>query len=386
MKENAIYCGDAERVLRQFDEKSMDLIYLDPPFFSQKNYEVIWGDGYERRAFDDRWKGGVQNYIAWMEPKLRECHRVLKDAGTLWTHCDWHANAHLRVLLDRIFGREDCFRNEVVWCYSGGGVPKKDFPRKHDTIFRYTKGKDWTFNVEYRPYAKGIIPTHSDGSALDLERGTPITDWWTDLKAVTPFSAKRDEKIGYPTQKPEALMERIVRTTSNEGDLVLDPFCGCGTTIAAALKLKRRWIGVDISPTACRLMADRMRKLGVPISVADVIGMPKTLEELKAMQPFEFQNWACGKLGARVNEKKVGDMGIDGWLMGTVGIQVKQSEHVGRNVVDNFETALKRQKKTRGVILAFSFGRGAHEEAARAKNEEALEIELLTVADLVERG
>lgn len=115
MKLNSIYCGDCQRVLgntSEFPDESVDLIYADPPFFSNKQYEVLWGDGYELRAFEDRWKGGIENYIAWMEPKLRECHRVLKNSGAMYLHCDWHANAHLRILMDQIFGPSN-FRNEI---------------------------------------------------------------------------------------------------------------------------------------------------------------------------------------------------------------------------------------------------------------------------------
>lgn len=116
----AIYCGDCKDVLFEVPEKSVDLIYVDPPFFSNRHYEVLWGDGYEVRAFEDRWKGGIENYIAWMEDRLRECYRVLKETGSMYLHCDWHANAHLRILMDKIFG-ESNFRNEIVWCYGSGG-------------------------------------------------------------------------------------------------------------------------------------------------------------------------------------------------------------------------------------------------------------------------
>ncbi len=391
MEPTHIYCGKADLVLRRFPEASVDLIYADPPFFTQKNYEIIWDDGYERRAYDDRWKAGggasgVENYISWLEPAIRECHRVLKPTGTLYLHCDYRANYRIRELLDRVFG-ESQFRNEIIWCYAGGGIPKKDFPRKHDTIFRYTKSADWAFNKEYRPYKEGIIPTHSDGTPLDLKKGTPIPEWWTDINIVTPFSARKKERLGYPTQKPEALLERIVRVSSDPTDLVLDPFCGCGTAIAVAQKLGRRWIGIDISPTACKLMLERMRKL-IPKGEADfghmIIGLPMTYDELKAIAPFEFQNWVVQKLGGRVAERKVGDYGIDGYDLGGFPVQVKQSERVGRNVVDNFETAMRRFKKDRGTIVGLSFGKGAYGEAARAKNQEGLEITLLTLNDLLD--
>ena len=167
--------------------------------------------------------------------------------------------------------------------------------------------------------------------------------------------------------------------------MVLDPFCGCGTAIAVAHRLGRRWIGIDISPTACRLMASRMRKLGFSIQDKDIIGLPRTLDEIKGMQPFEFQNWVMQKLMARVSKTMIGDMGIDGWTLDNRPIQVKQSEGVGRNVVDNFETATVRAKKKGGIIVAVSFGKGAYEEAARAKLEQGVEIELKTVADILEQ-
>ena len=177
-------------------------------------------------------------------------------------------------------------------------------------------------------------------------------------------------------------MDRIVKASSSKNDLVLDPFCGCGTTIAVAQKLQRKWIGIDVSPSACKLMKNRVEKVGA--TGTEIIGLPVSIKELKALPPFEFQNWCVGALGGTVNPKKVGDMGIDGFtFMNRYPIQVKQSEHVGRNVVDNFETALQRVKQDIGYIIAFSFGKGAHEEVARAK-QQGLHIELLTADKLLE--
>ena len=150
MHTDAIYSGDCQRVLAntiEFPDESVDLIYVDPPFFSNRYHEVIWHDGYELRAFEDRWKGGVENYIAWMEPKIRECHRILKQTGSMYLHCDTNANAHLRILMDQIFGESNLL-NEVIWYYRGGGVPKGSFARRHDTIYLFSKGKKWTFNVD----------------------------------------------------------------------------------------------------------------------------------------------------------------------------------------------------------------------------------------------
>jgi DNA modification methylase len=146
-----IYCGDNQERLAQFPADAVDLIYLDPPFFSNRHYEVIWGDEAEVRSFEDRWSGGINHYVEWMRDRIIELYRVLKPTGTLYLHCDYHASHYLKVMLDDVFG-ENRFRNEIAWCYSGGGIPRKDYPRKHDTIFRYTKGDDWTFNVERKPY------------------------------------------------------------------------------------------------------------------------------------------------------------------------------------------------------------------------------------------
>jgi len=390
METNIIYCGDNIEVMRRYLlDNSVDLIYADPPFFSNKQYEVLWGDGYELRSFEDRWKGGIQNYIAWMEPRLRECHRVLKETGSMYLHCDTHANAHLRILMDKIFGEKN-FQNEVIWYYRGGGVPKKAFANRHDTIFFYTKGDENTFNVddvrqEYSEDSlerlKYVARAFRGKRIYDKYRPNPKGKHPDDVWQIQPTMPSSKERFGYPTQKPERLLEPIIKASSNPMDIVLDPFCGCGTTIAVAHRLGRRWIGIDVSPTACKLMAKRMRTIGA--KEVKIIGLPKTVDELKALQPFEFQNWVFEKLHGRVNPKKVGDMGIDGWVELDVPTQVKQSDNVGRNVVDNFETAIERLGKKRGVIVAFSFSKGAYEEVARAKNEKGYDIKLKTVEEIL---
>ena len=442
---NTIYCGDCQEVLPRIPTDSIDLIYADPPFFSNRRFEVIWGDGYEKRAFEDRWKGGIQNYVAWMTPKLRECQRVLKDTGSMYLHLDTHASHYIKVEMDKVFG-EGNFVNEIIWkrqsgSHSDAKQGAKRFGSSHDIILLYSKSNNYAWNQLYQPFSEDYLSkmyrytetetgrryrldnlTGPGGAAkgnphyeflgitrywryskenmeklyregrivqtkpgnvpsykryLDEMKGVPLQDTWDDIKPIS----QSKEDLGFPTQKPEALLERIINTSSSTTDIVLDPFCGCGTAIAVAHKLGRRWVGIDVSPTACKLMAKRMRLLRA--KVGEVVGLPRSIEELRALEPFEFQNWVFEKLHGRVNPQKVGDFGIDGWVELDVPCQVKRSDDVGRNVVDNFETAIQRQGKDRGVIVAFSFGKGAHEEVARVKNEMNIDIKLKTIEEIL---
>ena len=394
--ENVIYCGDNLTWLKKFPDKCVDLIYLDPPFFSNRHYEVIFNDGEEIRSFEDRWKGGINHYIEWMKDRVFELHRILKDTGSFYLHCDWHASHYLKVMCDDIFGYRN-FRNEIVWCYSTSGRGKREFSKKHDVIFFYSKTNDYFWNdKEVKiPYSDEYIKSHfkdkDKNSKVCRKRfdagkwriyypdeGMIPNDWWE----ISYVNSMAKERLGYPTQKPEALLERIIKASSNKDDLILDPFCGCGTTIAVAQRLQRKWIGIDVSPSACKLMKNRVEKNGA--RGIEIIGLPLNVTELKELPPFEFQNWCVGALGGTVNPKKVGDMGIDGFtFMNRYPIQVKQSEGIGRNVIDNFETALQRAKQDMGYIIAFSFGKGAYEEVAEAK-QRGLHIDLLTVDKLLE--
>ena len=383
---NLIYRGDCYTVLkRSFTEKSIDLVYVDPPFSFDPKYAKLWYDKETLEMFEEMTQGGVRHYVSWMSKRLEQAHRVLKDTGSIYLHCDWKFGHYLKVEMDNIFGRNN-FRNEIVWSYSGGGIPKKDFPRKHDTIFRYVKdsNSDYTFNVQYRPYTEGTLQrgrTKVKGkNAILRPEGTPIQDWWVDIPKITSPTDK--EKIGYPTQKSEALLERIIKVSSNPGDIVLDPMCGCGTTIAAAYKLGMQWIGIDISSQACGVMKERMESLE-GIANVDVRGLPLTAKDLKKLEHFEFEDYICVMTNS-IKTQHVADEGIDGYYLGEIPLQVKQQEGVGRNVVDNFETALRRKGKDKGYITAFSFTRNAHEEAARAKDD-SLDITLVRVDELIRR-
>jgi DNA modification methylase len=403
LETGVIYCDDNLHRLSQFPAECIDLVYLDPPFFSNRHYEVIWGDEAEVRSFEDRWQGGIQVYVNWMQERMLELHRILKPTGSIYLHCDWHASHYLKVMMDEVFGRPN-FINEVIWYYGPKATQRvSSFQHKHDTIFLYgTQLGHHTFNLQLQEYGEGSLAERrtrydqgddrgpyrmttrrtGDGSKVRakvyLKSGVPMTDVW-DIPVINSTSK---ERLGYPTQKPEALMERIVLASSNHGDIVLDPFCGCGTTLVAAQRLGRQWIGIDISPTAVNLMKRRLERIGT--TDIKLVGMPVTEAQLHALKPFEFQNWVIDRINGTHSPRKSGDMGIDGFsFMLHEPIQVKQSDGIGRNVVDNFETAVKRVGHVKGYIMAFSFGRGAYEEVARARAEAGLDIRLVKVSDLL---
>ena len=406
MDTNVIYCGDNLEVLpRHIPDESVDLIYIDPPFNSSRNYEVFWGEAQERRAFDDRF-GDAMTYLEWMRPRLRELHRVLKPTGSFYYHCDWHASHYVKVELDRIFGFNN-FQNEIIWHYRRWTGESKAFLRMHDTLLFYSKGGVYTFNPLYTPYTKRSLErkqhyhTRIKGddvyvTSIDA-KGVKENDVWL----IPVINSQAKERLGYPTQKPLALLERVIQASSNEDDLVLDVFCGCGTTLEAAAKFKRNWIGVDFSPTACRVMAQRLEdrlglKEGQDFQLRD---MPKTPEQLRRIPHFEFENWAVLALGGIPNKVKVGDYGIDGRLyladitkerrgdfFETLDlwypIQVKQIDSVGRPEIDSFETAMRRDKRAKGYFVAFGFTAGAIREVKRA-GDDGLDIVPITVDEIL---
>ena len=249
---NQLYQGDNLTILKSLPDASVDFIATDPPFFTQKD----WG------AFSDKWTGGRNQYLKFMEQRIIECHRILKDTGSLYLHCDPTASHYLKVMLDGVFGCDN-FRNEIVWKRQSGRTnhTRKSYSKEHDIILFYTQGNNYVFNTIYKPLTQAQIDgyKHIDENGrryqergadtrrknrtrfyLDDNKGIALDTLW--IKDIQLASSSK-ERVGYPTQKPLALYERIIKASSNQGDMVLDPFCGSGTTLDAAQTLGRQWIG-----------------------------------------------------------------------------------------------------------------------------------------------
>jgi DNA modification methylase len=478
---NQLILGDNMEIMKKMDAESIDLIYLDPPFFSNRNYEVIWGDKGEVRSFEDRWSGGVEHYIGWLKERVEEMYRLLKPTGSIYLHCDWHAFAEIKVMiLDKLFGNNN-FKNMITWKRSDThNDAKKQFPIVSDYLFFYTKTnqiKIITFNKQYTSHAdktlkewyqyleypdgsvrkmtkeelatqeipintrrfnadnmaspnprpnlmyeykgfsyplkgwrysketmvkldnegKLLFPAKQDGRImlkryLDEQQGAVVGDVWTDIDQIR---AAHVERIGYPTQKPEKLLERIIQASSNEGDIVFDPFVGGGTTVVVAEKLNRKWIGIDQSVQAVKVSEMRLNKIQNMFSAPFTLQLHKyDYDTLFNQNPKEFEIWIVERFGGKANIKKGGDRGIDGKMQDGTPIQVKQSESVSsmpiRQLVTDAKASdrnlfIKNQSEDKPIayFIAFSFGRGAIEEVARLKREENVIIKLVKVEEII---
>jgi len=414
---NQLFYGDNLPVMREsLDKETVDLIYLDPPFNSQRGYNLLFktpkGQDSEAQieAFQDTWHWGkeaelefhdilrqgnsalallmnslrsflgdndVMAYLTMMASRLIELKRLLKPSGSLYLHCDPTASHYLKMVLDGIFGIQN-FRNEIIWERTSSHNDSKKWAAVHDTIFFYSKSDECVWNpvftrhgekyvadfyrfkdergvyrldhiirsasmgprpnlaYEYKGYTPqwgwrtirekvealdkdGRIEWSKSGRPylkryLNEQKGTPIKSVITD---IPPIGAQAQERLGYPTQKPQALLERIISASSNEGDLVLDPFCGCGTAVHAAQKMNRKWIGIDITCLAISLIEGRLKKAFGPACEFEVHGLPKDLESAKDLarrDKYQFQWWAVSLVEAQPfqGKKKGADTGIDG--------------------------------------------------------------------------
>ena len=360
-----------DRWLAEGHSGKADLIYLDPPFNSKAKYNVLYGkesaNGAKAQvmAFRDTWEwgmpaaermddlsrnysdaikramdglhamlgeSGMLSYLSYMAQRLARCRGLLAETGSIYLHCDPTASHYLKALMDAIFGAKN-FRNEIIWSYPDSpSAAQKDFPRKHDTILRYAKSDDYIFNradisVPYADSSVNRIRYAANKSTV--MRGTEIKlrgegkippTVWSDIRQAYRYR----ESTGYPTQKPLALLRRIILASSNEGDLVLDPFCGCGTTVVAANELKRKWAGIDISVFPVDLIGARLHDIRGQIHAE---GIPRDMDgaRLLAQKPFEFEKWAIMRIPLLPNEEQTGDGGVDGrgWLEHDIAGAVK---------------------------------------------------------------
>jgi site-specific DNA-methyltransferase (adenine-specific) len=363
MNTNRLYYGDNLDILRtHIPDESVDLIYIDPPFNSNQAYNVIFSerDGSSSQAqiqaFEDTWHWGetteqayhelvttaphllvetiksfrgfltetnLMAYLVMMALRLVELHRVLKPTGSFYLHCDPTASHYLKIILDQIFGVEN-FRNEIVWHYRRWTGVAHRFLAMHDILFFYTKGESGhVFNPLYADYTKKSLKrkqnyhTRIKGDETYVtsinEKGVRENDVWM----IPVLNSQAKERLGYPTQKPEALLERIIQASSNEGDIVLDAFCGCGTAVAVAQRFNRRWIGVDITHLAIALMKYRLADAFGDDVEYEIIGEPKDAASAKALavqDRYQFEWWALSLIRARPykGKKKGADEGVDG--------------------------------------------------------------------------
>ena len=357
---NTLYYGDCLDIMADFEDSCIDLICLDPPFNSNEKYNKVFKNSGllidpQIKAFDDVWlwddtsagrvarvKNAVANpaskviagferfipqskmlsYTSYMAERLFMMHRILKETGSIYLHCDPYASHYLKLIMDAIFGEKN-FRNEIVWSYRSGGVSKNWFGRKHDIILFYSKDhrnvhtfnvqKERSYNRDFKPYRFQGVAEFQDDQGRWYTMASMRDVWEIDMVGRTS-----SERLGYPTQKPLALYERIINASSNPGELVLDPFAGCGTTIEAAAKNGRAVIGIDILPFALRLI-NRYRLAPNGINPLPIKGVPvdmDTARQLAKTEPFKFQDWAISLIdGLAANPQKVGDEGIDGFGM-----------------------------------------------------------------------
>ncbi|HEY4313209.1 MAG TPA: DNA methyltransferase [Pirellulales bacterium] len=503
---NTLYYGDNLDVLRRYiDDESVDLIYLDPPFKSNQDYNVLFAEqdgsrsAAQIRAFEDTWRwdasaaaafelvvesGGKLSeilqacrlflgnndmlaYLCMMAPRLSELHRVLRETGSIYLHCDSTASHYLKLLMDAVFGPSS-FRNEVIWQRTSAHNDPQRYGRVHDTILFFTKSKRYTWNPQYEPpddafFAAHDFDTDADGrkyrkrdlSAPAHGRDSGQFEWegkcppsgrmWSytkenmerlqaegrivytktgmprlkiyvdDLKGVSYqdvwaspklwLNSAATERLGYPTQKPESLLERLILSSSNTGDVILDPFCGCGTAVAAANRLHRHWVGIDITHLAITLIKHRLVTSFSGPAEFNVVGEPISLpdaETLANSDPYQFQWWALGLAGARPTEQKKGaDKGIDGRLYfhdeGESGKtkQVVFSVKAGKLTVSQLRDlrgVMDREKAAIGVMISMQEPtRQMRTEAATAgfyespwNREKYPRLQLLTVGQLLD--
>jgi len=463
---NLLYYGDNLKILKQhIENESIDLIYLDPPFQSGKNYNQIFqpeqggikGATAQIQAFEDTWKWGEEAeqeytglitgtltkeppsqklidlmkamrgylgecpllaYLCMMSPRLLEMKRALKPTGSIYLHCDPTASHYLKLLMDAVFVKN--FRNEIIWSYRRWTGEAKSFLKMHDIIFFYTKTNTYLFNQLYTQYTEKSLArkqhyhTRIKGDDVYVtkidEKGVKENDVWE----IPVINSQAKERLGYPTQKPEALLERVIKASSNEGDTVLDPFCGCGTTIAVAEKTGRKWIGIDITYLAIDVIKKRIAKENEQRLEKDktkenihfkIDGIPTDIYSAKLLaegKPFDFEIWAVSQLNGIPTSRQ--DKGVDGVInfidntkkdkIGKGIISVKGGHSINPAMVRELKGTIGSQGADFGILITTENPtRGMITEAAKTgvfdycyhegeSHTKIPKIQLLTVEDL----
>jgi len=414
---NTFYHGDCKFVMNHdIPAESVDLIYLDPPFFtgqvqrgtakwepgameiSYKDTKSYWAEHLERmRQKAPAWMHSIprssefKSYLFYMLERLEACKRVLKETGSIYLHCDWRASHYLKMVMDGVFG-EDNFQNEVVWHYhSGAGTPKR-FGRKHDVILFYSKSQTWFFNADKVrvPYAPSTLARLKYNGAREhntekvLARGGRFAN---DVWSIEHVQGNTKEHAGYPTQKPLALLNRIILASSNEGDIVLDPFCGCGTAIIEAHNNNRKWIGIDINKEAWKVLHEK-RAEQVPLTLSgsfkEATYVSRDIDEVNTLNERDFEKWANQFLGAI---KPYPDHGVDGITQDGIPIQVKTNP-IGRPIISqlltdaDLHTKVPKPIKKIIVVSQTEFDNSAR-EAKYQIQDRGIKVVLLTPADML---
>lgn len=365
----SVILGDCLEKMKELPSESVDLVYLDPPFFTQKTHTLKTRDNVKEYSFEDTWDS-LQDYLNFIKVRLQECYRVLKPSGSIFLHCDRSASHYLRVLLDEVFGMNN-FRNEIIWSYKRWSNSKKGLLNSHQTIYFYSKTENFKFNTLYTDYSpttnvdqilqervrdrngKSAYRRDEDGQVIlgKEKKGVPLSDVWS----IPYLNPKAKERTGYPTQKPILLLEQIIKIVTDEGDVVLDPFCGSGTTLVAAKLLNRKYIGIDISPDAINLTNSRLSQPVKSDSILLKKGedkyIEKTEEEMNILKSID---------AVPVQRNK----GIDGFLKTNylgrpISVRIQKPEER----LHEAKVKLEKASKSKGCLLMILVRTKQHEDS-----------------------
>ena len=461
LSKNTLYYGDNLTILREYiPDESIDLIYLDPPFNSNRNYNILYKNitGQEVpdqvQAFCDTWTLDAQKqqlvrdmpviikksgypeelaafwenfiealrktqpkllaYLVYMTVRLIEMKRVLKPTGSLYYHCDPTASHYIKIILDGIFGHKN-FRNEIVWCYKKWNIKQSQFCKNHDLLLFYSANpKHMFFEHPYIPKSnktssgnktiQSIFDENGKRKSIyldQLSKGAPCPDWW-EISIVNPMAK---ERLGYPIQKPKALLDRIIKASCPEGGVVLDPFCGCGTTIAAAHLNNHDWIGIDIAILSVQLVKTRVLEERYSMKQGasyQIHGIPVTSEQAKTLfesDPFQFEHWAIETAGGFCNSEQRGDKGIDGHIYfrkhpkhpwQRMLLSVKGGKNLNPSMIRDLSGTMDREKtQMAGLICLHNPTKGMLTETASKGQVELFgqtydQIQILTVETMLQ--